>query len=51
VAVAWSLQPKWPVVARTRATNYAAARTAENASLRRSPELDTGDFEVFALGW
>jgi hypothetical protein len=51
VAVAWSLQPKWPVVARTRATNYAAARTAENAGLRRSPELDTGDFEVFALGW
>jgi len=51
VIVASSLQPMWPVVARTRATNYAAARTAERAGLRRCPNLDTGDFEVFALGW
>jgi RimJ/RimL family protein N-acetyltransferase len=49
--VASSLQPKWPVMARTRATNYAAARTAENAGLRRCPELDTSGFEVFARGW
>jgi RimJ/RimL family protein N-acetyltransferase len=51
VTVASSLQPKWPVVARTRGANYAAARTAENAGLRRCPELDTSGFEVFARGW
>jgi RimJ/RimL family protein N-acetyltransferase len=51
VTVASTLQPTWSVVARTRATNYAAARTADNAGLRRRPELDTSGFEVFAIGW
>ena len=51
VTVASALQPKWPVVARTRATNYAAARVAENAGLRRCPELDASGFEVFARSW
>jgi RimJ/RimL family protein N-acetyltransferase len=51
VTVASALQPTWPVVARTRATNYVAARVAENSGLRRCPELDISGFEVFALGW
>ena len=51
VTVASSLQPKWPVVARTRGTNYAAARVAENAGLRRCPDLDISGFEVFARSW
>jgi RimJ/RimL family protein N-acetyltransferase len=51
VVVASVLQPTWPVVARTRATNHAAARVAENAGLQRCAELDTSGFEVFARGW
>jgi len=48
VTVASSLQPKWPVVAHEGA-NYAAARTAENAGLRRCPNWTPVVFEVFAL--
>ena len=51
VTVASALQPTWPVVACTRATNYAAARVAENVGLRRCAELDASGFEVFARGW
>jgi RimJ/RimL family protein N-acetyltransferase len=51
VAVAYVLEPTWPVVARTRATNSAASRVAHNVGLGRSPELDTDGFDVFARGW
>jgi RimJ/RimL family protein N-acetyltransferase len=51
VTVVSALQPTWPVVARTRATNHVAGRIAENSGLRRCPELDASGFEVFARGW
>jgi RimJ/RimL family protein N-acetyltransferase len=51
VAMASKKEPTWPVVARTRPLNYAAAHVAMKAGLQRRPELDVSGFEVFALGW
>jgi RimJ/RimL family protein N-acetyltransferase len=51
VAVAETLQPEWPVVARTRPTNVLAARVARSAGLRRRPHLDADGYIVFARGW
>lgn len=50
-AMALNTEPAWPVVARTRPSNYAAARVAIKAGLQRRPELDVNGFEVFARGW
>jgi len=51
VAMASKTEPTWPVVARTRPLNYAAAHVAMKAGLQRRPELDISGFEVFARGW
>lgn len=51
VAIAFETEPAWPVVARTRPSNYASARVAMKVGLQRRPELDVNGFEVFARGW
>lgn len=50
VALARAHLPQWPVIARTRPTNSAAMRVAEQAGLTRRPDLDT-EHVVLALGW
>jgi RimJ/RimL family protein N-acetyltransferase len=51
MAMASSVEPAWPVVARTRPLNYASAHVAIKVGLQRRPELDINGFEVFARGW
>lgn len=51
VAVAEALQPRRPVVARTRPANSAAVRVAEGAGLDRRPDLDSDGFLLLARGW
>lgn len=51
VAVAQAQRPPRPVVARTRPSNLAALRVAENAGLIRRPDLDADDFAVLARCW
>ena len=51
VAVAATLKPEWPVVARTRPTNVASGRVAEKVGLQRHSNLDSDGHFVFERGW
>jgi RimJ/RimL family protein N-acetyltransferase len=51
VSVATTLQPEWPVVARTRPTNVASSRVAEKVGLQRHSDLDSDGFFAYERGW
>jgi RimJ/RimL family protein N-acetyltransferase len=52
LAVAAALDPRRPVVVRTRPDNDPARRLAVTLGLQRRPELDAGDgFVVYASSW
>ena len=51
VSVATAVDPRRPVVARTRPSNVAAIHVAERAGLIRRIDLDHGDYAVLAANW